>query len=269
MTFSEEFQPGIEAGKAAGPTGYFEALGVQFTSTILGALLAIAGIGGGGALWWFLVKPLAAENDTLAQELQTKEGELQQKQAADKTAKLQELEAQLVQEKRISSEVLNSYGKDKQMQTFLLDLNRILVSSDIKLVSYEPTPEKPEFIADETYGAVAKDKLKRQTFNVQFENMTYAQMESMLESLDLLQPLIVLRNFSSDISERATYIYDKNKLIPKTPTKLGVSFVVDALIAPTPEELAKHQAELAAAAAPPPAEGQPPAAPPPAEAPPQ
>lgn len=265
MTYSEEIQANPGSMGGAAPVGYFEALGVQFTSTVLGVLLAIAGIGGAGALWWFQVKPMMAEQDTLDQELQTKQTELQQKQASNQPNKLVELEAQLNQEKRIASEVLNAYGKEKQVQTFLLDFNRILTASNIQLVNYEPTPEQPAFIADTSYGAAAQNKLKYQTFNVAFEEMTYAQVDSMLENLDLLQPLIVLRNFSTTVSQRATYLYDKNKVTPKEPTKLSVSFVVDALLAPTPEELAKKQEEAAAAAA---AAAAPPAAAPPAAAPP-
>lgn len=267
MTYSEEFQPGIEANNSE-PTGYFEALGVQFTSTILGILLAVAGIAGAGALWWFKVKPAMAENEVLAGELQQKQGELQQKQASNSQNQIVELEAQLVQEQRIARDVLNSYGREKQVQTFLLDLNRILTASNIQLVSYEPTPSQPEFIDDVTYGEAAQNKLKRQTFNVEFEDMTYSQVESMLSNLDLLQPLVVLRNFSTQIAQRQSYLYTPNQLISQNPTKLGVSFVVDALIAPTPEELEAHQAELAAAAEGAPAEGVPPVEAP-VEAPPQ
>lgn len=259
MTYSEEIQanPGSVGGGA--PVGYTEFLGVQITSTVLGALLAIAGIGGAGALWWFQVKPLQEEQEILDQELQAKQGELQQKQASNQPNRLVELEAQLTQEKRIASEVLNAYGKEKQVQTFLLDFNRILTASNIQLVNYEPTPQQPAFIADTSYGTAAQNKLKYQTFDVAFEEMTYAQVDSMLENLDLLQPLIVLRNFSTTVSQRATYLYEQNRVTPREPTRLSVSFIVDALLAPTPEELAAKQEEAAAAAAPP-------AAAPPAEA---
>jgi type IV pilus assembly protein PilO len=250
MAYSEEFQTDL-AGDGAEPKGFFDAFGVEFTSTILGVMLAIAGIAGAGAIWWFLVKPVTTETETLQAELQQKEAELQQKQAAGSANQIAELEAQLVQEERIASEVINAYGKDKQIQTFLLDLNRILTASDIQLVSYEPTSPQPEFITDDVYGEAAINKLKRQTFNVSFENMTYAQVDSMLENLDLLQPLVVLREFSTDIAEPPSYLYTERELIPQTPTKLGISFVIDALIAPTPEELAARQEELAAEAAPP------------------
>lgn len=266
MTYSEELQPGAATANSE-PTGYFKAFEVEFTSTILGGLLAVAGIAGAGALWWFMVKPINAEIDTLEGELQQKSAELQQKKSANAANKIVELEAQLAQEERIASEVLNAYGQEKQVQTFLLDLNRILTASNIQLVSYEPETPQPQFIEDEVYGATAQNKLKRQTFNVAFENMTYPQVESMLENLDLLQPLIVLRNFSTSTAQRQSYLYTESELIPQNPTTLNVSFVVDALIAPTPEEIAARQAELAAAAAPPPAEGQAPpaegAAPPP------
>ncbi|MGB2924141.1 MAG: hypothetical protein WBB82_02460 [Limnothrix sp.] len=244
MTYSEEFQPGIEANNSE-PVGYFEALGVQFTSTVLGILLAVAGIAGAGALWWFLVKPSVAENEVLAGELQQKESELQQKQAANSQNKIAELEAEFVKEQRIATSVLNSYGQEKQVQTFLLDLNRVLTASNVQLVSYEPTPPQPEFITDESYGLAAQNKLKRQTFNVAFEDMTYAQAESMLSRLDLLQPLVVLRNFSTEVSERQSYLYTPNELISKSPAQLSVVFVIDALIAPTAEEIEARQAELA------------------------
>ncbi len=256
MAYSEEFQTDM-AGDGSEPQGFFNAFGVEFTSTILGALIAIAGIAAAGAIWWFFVKPISTETETLQAELQQKEAELQQKQAAGSANQIAELEAQLVQEERIASEVINAYGKDKQIQTFLLDLNRVLTASDIQLVSYEPTSPQPEFITDDTYGESAVNKLKRQTFNVSFENMTYAQVDSMLENLDLLQPLIVLREFSTDIAEPASYLYTERELIPQTPTKLGISFVVDALIAPTPEELEARQQELAAEAEAPPAEAPP------------
>ncbi|AFY40065.1 hypothetical protein Lepto7376_3916 [[Leptolyngbya] sp. PCC 7376] len=253
MAYSEEFQTDL-VGDGSEPKGFFNAFGVEFTSTIVGALLAIAGIAGAGAIWWFLVKPITAETETLQAELQQKQGELQQKKAAGSENKIAELEAQLVQEERIASEVINAYGKDKQIQTFLLDLNRILTASDIQLVSYEPTSPQPEFIADDSYGEEATNKLKRQTFNVSFEDMTFAQVDSMLENLDVLQPLIVLREFSTDIAQPPSCLYTESQLIPQNPTKLGVSFVVDALIAPTAEELQARQQELAAenAEAPPP-----------------
>jgi type IV pilus assembly protein PilO len=281
MTYSEEFKSDNSANQAE-PTGYFDAFGVQFTSTVLCFLMIIAGIGAAGALWWFLVKPIGAETQLLEEELQTKTAELQQKKASNNASKISELEGKLVQEQRIASEVINSYGKEKQVKTFLLDLSRILTASNIQLVSYSPTPSQPEFIEDDVYGESAKNKLKRQTFNVDFEDMTYAQAASMLENLDLLQPLVVLRNFSTNITQRQVYTYNNNQIVPKGPTKLDISFVIDALVAPTPEEIQKRQeevakaeAEAAAAAAPadgsappPPADGSaPPAAAPPAEPP--
>ena len=80
MAYSEEFQTDMAGGDE--PKGFFNAFGVEFTSPIVGAMLAIAGIIGAGAIWWFLVKPLTAENDTLQAELQQKQTELQQKKAS-------------------------------------------------------------------------------------------------------------------------------------------------------------------------------------------
>lgn len=246
MTYSEEFQTDL-ADDGGDQEGYFELFGVQFTSTIVGVMIAIAGVIGAGAIWWFLVKPITAETETIKADLQTKQGELQQKKGSSSGDRIAELEAQLIAEEQIAEEVINAYGQEKQIQTFLLDLNRILTASDIQLVSYEPTSPQPEFIEDATvYGEAAVNKLKRQTFNVSFEDMSYAQVDSMLESLDRLQPLIVLREFATEITQPPTYLYSETGLIPQAPTRLGVSFIVDALIAPTPEELAARQAELAA-----------------------
>lgn len=257
MTYAEEFrQTMTEMTMIGQEQGYFEAFGVQFTSKIIGAAIAIAGIGASGALWWFLVKPIQGETDTLRQDLQAKQAEFAEKGGGGLQEQIAQLEVQLANEQRIATEIFNAYGKDKQMQTFLLDFNRILTASNVQLTSYEPTPPKPEFITDAaTYGEAAVNKLKYQTFNVTFDNMTYPEAESILGSLDLLQPLLVLRNFSTTVAEPATFRFENGRLVTATQARLGVSFVVDALISPTPEELAQRQAELAAEAAP--AEGEP------------
>ncbi len=259
MTYAEEFrQTMTEMTMVGQEQGFFEAFGIQFTSKILGTMLAIAGIGASAGLWWFLVRPIQGEISTLEQELQTKQAELQEKGAGNIQEQIAQQEAELANEQRIATEILNAYGQDKQMQTFLLDFNRILTASNVQLTSYEPTPPKPEFITDAaTYGEAAQNKLKYQTFNVSFDNMTYTEAESMLMSIDVLQPLLVLRNFSTTVAEPATFRYENGRLVTQTQAQLGVSFVVDALIAPTPEELAARQAELAAEAeAAAPAEGE-------------
>ncbi|AMA08304.1 hypothetical protein [Picosynechococcus sp. PCC 73109] len=256
MTYAEEFrQTMTEMTMVGQEQGFFEAFGIQFTSKVLGTMLAIAGIGASAGLWWFLVRPIQGEISTLEQELQTKQAELQEKGAGNIQEQIAQREVELANEQRIATEILNAYGQDKQMQTFLLDFNRILTASNVQLTSYEPTPPKPEFITDAvTYGEAAQNKLKYQTFNVSFDNMTYTEAESMLTSIDVLQPLLVLRNFSTTVAEPATFRYENGRLVTQSQAQLGVSFVVDALIAPTPEELAARQAELAAEAAP--AEGE-------------
>lgn len=247
MTYSEEFQTDL-ADDSPDQEGYFEAFGVEFTSTIVGTLLAIVGVVGAGAFWWFLIRPIVVETEGLKLELQTRQGELQTKQAAGKGDQITALEAQLVEEERITEEVINAYGKDKQIQTLLIDLNRIFTASDIQLASYETESLQPEFIIEEEneYGPAAKDQLKLQTFEVSFENMTYAQVSSMLENIDLLQPLIVLREFSTAVSTEAKYSYSEAGLITQEPSSLEVSFIIDALVAPTPEEVEAHKQALAA-----------------------
>jgi type IV pilus assembly protein PilO len=259
MTYAEEFrQTMTEMTMVGQEKGFFEVFGVQVTSKILGVALAIAGIGASGALWWFLVKPIQGEIDTLRADMQAKEAELAQKGGADVQAQIVQKEIERQNEERIATEIFNAYGQDKQMETFLLDLNRVLTASNVQLTTYEPTPPKPEFITDAApYGEAAVNKLKYQTFNVSFANMTYGEAESMLRNLDLLQPLLVLRNFSTTTSEPARFRFENGRLVTLSAPRLNVAFVVDALIAPTPEELAQRQEELAAEAAP--AEGEAPA----------
>lgn len=237
MTYVEEFQPAVDEGNA-GPRGYFEAYGVEFTSTILGGVLLVFGILCAGLLWWFKAKPAWDTTATLEQSLQEKQATLSQLQNSDAQRQIAELEVELATEKRIATEILNAYGQDKQVKTFLLDLNRILTANSIQLVNYTPTTPNPVFIEDTSYGEAAQNKLKRQTFNVEFADMTYPQVEAMLASLDRMQPLVVLNDFSSVTNERPTYLFQQGRLIPQGPTRLQVNFSVDALIAPTAEELA-------------------------------
>ncbi|BAW96448.1 hypothetical protein NIES970_13760 [[Synechococcus] sp. NIES-970] len=259
MTYAEEFrQTMTEMTMVGQEQGFFEAFGVQFTSKIVGVMIAIAGIGLSGGLWWFLVKPIQGEVDTLTVTLREKEAELAQKGSGNLESQIAQLEVERQNEARIASDIFNAYGQDKQMETFLLDFNRVLTASNVQLTTYEPTPPKPEFITDAAaYGEAAVNKLKYQTFNVSFANMTYPEAESMLSNLDLLQPLLVMRNFSTTTSEPARFRFENGRLVTLAPPRLNVSFVVDALIAPTPEELAQRQEELAAEAAAASQEGQP------------
>ncbi|MEL7225499.1 MAG: hypothetical protein AAGL17_11720, partial [Cyanobacteria bacterium J06576_12] len=50
--------------------------GVEFTPTIIGILLALAGIGGAAYLFIKMVQPVAVQNDTLRTEISTKENDL-------------------------------------------------------------------------------------------------------------------------------------------------------------------------------------------------
>ena len=108
----------------------------------------------------------------------------------------------------------------------------------------------PGVLTDSSLGPALNNKLKRQTFNVEIEgNFNHAQ--SIIRRIELLQPLLILRNMDikyggEQISKTdPTVLYEFDPKNPELPvalktcqpdTVVTTSFKMDALLPLTPEE---------------------------------
>ncbi|MFO8039432.1 MAG: hypothetical protein R6U67_08275 [Sodalinema sp.] len=99
------------------------------------------------------------------------------------------------------------------------------------------TSDGYELVTDSSFGRQANGQLKRQTYDVQLEG-NFAQTRAILMQLEQLQPLLVLREFSST-QQTPTFIYDQNGLLPncQPEAKITTSFRLEALLPLSQEEL--------------------------------
>lgn len=248
--------------------------GIELSPAILGGLIALVGIGAAGYAFVKLVQPVAQANETLRQEIATKEGQLtsQQQQLADIAAVDAALDAAM--ERRRS--VYSLFASEETMDTLLLDINQRVESSNASLNGVRSqvqgrgippilveaklktfTPGEAAVISDGSLGEGVNGKLQRETYSVQFSG-DYAQTQSILRNLERLEPLLLIRDFSLTSGEPVaeTIIGAGGQVVVSPKTPIETSFQLDALMpvgdVDVPPEIAPPE--------PPPVEGE--AAPP-------
>lgn len=221
----------------AEPT-YPAAFGVTFTPVVSGILFAVVGLA--GALYLVLNQVLPAWNKY--QELRAnrtqKQDLVQQKESALK--RNQKVKTELAQAQQRKTEVLSLFANEKNLDTLLLDLNRVIESTNArtqqngvrsKLKRFVPVNQTAEIIADGSLGANVNGKLKRRMVTIEFD-APIEKTQSILRNIERLQPLLLVRDYES-------------KLLPSTildsvrrPTTITTSFQLQALIPVSPEEAA-------------------------------
>ncbi|USR92280.1 hypothetical protein NEA10_06035 [Phormidium yuhuli AB48] len=99
------------------------------------------------------------------------------------------------------------------------------------------TADGYELVTDGSFGRQANEQIKRQTYQVRMQG-NFAQTRTVLEQLERLQPLLVVRRFQSR-QETPTFIYDENGLLAncQPETSVTTSFKLEALLPLSQEEL--------------------------------
>lgn len=237
MTLSEEFVSYEE--EAVPAPSYPSAFGVTFTPPILGILFAVLGLVGGIYLLTNLVMPALQRHQELIDNQNQK-----QALVAQKTANLQQkekAEAELAQAKQQNKEVLTLFANEQTLDTLLLDLNRLVQSTNTgrntsaKLTKFVPANQSAELITDSSLGSEVNGKLKQRTVDVTFEG-TFEQTQSILRNIERLQPLLIVKNYQSTMAAVPTD--PKDKPVGGPPT-ISTSFKLQALIPASPQEAAQ------------------------------
>ncbi|MGB3296519.1 MAG: hypothetical protein WBB01_26335 [Phormidesmis sp.] len=244
--------------------------GIELSPAIIGGLIALVGVGMAGYAFVKLVQPVAQTNETLRQEIATKEGQLisQQQQLADIAAVDAALEAAMVRRRSVYS----LFANEETMDTLLLDINQRVESSNASLNGVRSqvqgrgippilveaklktfTPGEAAVISDSSLGEGVNGKLKRETYSLQFSG-DYAQTQSILRNLERLEPLLLIRDFSLTSGEPVaeTVIGPNGQVVASPKTPIETTFQLDALMpvgdVDTPPEIAPPE--------PPPVEGE-------------
>jgi type IV pilus assembly protein PilO len=144
------------------------------------------------------------------------------------------------QAKAKNAEVRGLFSTQKALDTLLLDLNRIIVSSNAQLQKFTPDYGMSGTLTDSSLGPELNNQLKRQVTDVAFEG-NFNQTLEIMRTIDRLQTVLVLRDFKMELKPATTG--------PGAgPTNIVTcSFKLYAYVPLTEEELAALQKQSAAA----------------------
>lgn len=263
-------EPGLEAAPA-----YPVVFGIALTPTIGGVALALAGLGIGAYVLLNLVQPEWQRNQELDSKVRDKQAQVQQLQ--NLTQQIEKAKGDLATVKKQREDVLSLFASEATLNTLVLDINRQVESRNANLatlrqaklatcpawvrqnladvekqagalvvraqmVKFAPDAKLSGIITDGSYGPLVNNKLKRQVASVTLRG-NFNQTQQIINSLERLQPLLVLKNLESKI-EKTSQLYEiKGNRVqylttcqPETP--ITTTFQLEALSPLTPEEMA-------------------------------
>lgn len=230
MTISGDFMPSDGRDFDSSPA-YPSVFGITLTPTVSGALIAVLGVGGAVYLLLNQVQPAWQNYQTLQAEVEQKQAEIAQQGDAKK--KLADAQKNLQQAEARRTEVYALFADERDLNTLLLDLNRLVNARQAKLVSFTPAPGPATVITDGSLGPEVNGKLKRKEITVNLEG-TYEQTQSIMRSIERLQPLMLVQNYNSqlDRSTQKVTVDQRGRLVPtsRPETNLKTSFKLQALV---------------------------------------
>lgn len=271
MTAGGDFIPGEAFDERP---EYPVVFGLRLTPVVTGSLLAVLGLLGAGALLFYFVLPEWEAYQQLRSQVEQTEGELQQ-QAAIKQ-QINAAKQGLEDAKQQRDDVLTLFANEASLDTLLLDLNRQVdarnadlsrrreqrlaqcpaavqqnitefegkvgpIATQARLKTFKPTADKSGVISDSSYGAQVNGKLKRQVANVELIG-NYEQTSAILQSIERLQPLLVIRNLSSEADTKSKGFVPLPGFPNCVPdTQITTKFRLEALLPLTAEDKANPQ----------------------------
>ena len=245
MTFAEDLldeEKGLDGD-------YPTAFGVTFTPMVVGISLGILGIVGFGYIHLNMTSKAKAEYQEVKTQLDQKQAKLDQMKKPGFDAKVAELKSELDDQKALKSRVIAMFTNQDDLETILIDLNNFIALNQGELLTYNPESQV-SLINDDSLGANVKGKLKRKGFTLDVKG-TYSQTQSILQDIERLQPLLMIKSYSSKVSEKPTAILTNNstELIPQDSAILTTNLKLDAILPLSQSELeaarkAEAQAQL-------------------------
>ncbi|MCM1981281.1 pilus assembly protein PilO [Lyngbya confervoides] len=216
---------------------YPVAFGVTLTPQVLGVLAAIGGVALAGYIGVQLVGPQLEQNQQAREAIAQKELDLSQKEAS--VRRLDELVASLNQVKDKREEVRELFSSQKALDTLLLDLNRVISTSNAQLMKFTPNYEASGVVADGSLGPELNYKLKRQVTDVSFQG-TFDQTLRIMQAIDRLQTVLVVQELKMEVGKNDDQSF-------QVEPEVSSSFQLYAYVPLTPEEAAaaQQQAEQA------------------------
>ncbi|MDX2240412.1 MAG: hypothetical protein NW224_07005 [Leptolyngbyaceae cyanobacterium bins.302] len=273
MTAGGDFIPGDQAFDET--PDYPSIFGLRLTPVVTGGLLAILGLAGAGALLYYLVLPEWETYQQLKTQVEQTESELEQQAAIRQ--QIDTAKKNLEEAKQQRDDVLTLFANEASLNTLVLDLNRQIdarnadlarrreqklsqcpavvqqnvaefeqkigpLATQARMKTFAPLPDKSGVINDSFYGAQVNGKLRREAATVELVG-NYDQTSAILQSIERLQPLLVIRDLSSTADEKSKGFVGFPGFSGCVPdTQITTKFQLEALLPLSAADRANPQA---------------------------
>jgi hypothetical protein len=252
MTYTQDYSTTTIIDDFGSESNYPTAFGITFTPKVSGIALGLLGLLGAGYVLMNFFMPALGKYLELKLDEATKQEQVNQQTQATLQQKLQEAEGRLQQAENRRTTVLDLYASSEDLKTLLLDINALIQSRDLDFINFLPQGD-PVVIGDDSLGAGAKNKLKRQTYQLTLKG-PFGNTHNLIRDLERLQPLILIKDLKADLVQTQIPVNlvqsgSQAELKPEVDDTLNTSMTLDVLLPLTPEE-------IAALAPPPPPPGE-------------
>ena len=239
MTLAEDFLSDDDQSLGA---DYPEVFGITFTPVISGIALAVVGIAGAIYIYMNMVAPAKENYKQVQTQVTEKQGQLDRIKSGDLEEQLTNLNKQLAEKKALKSKVTALFTNAEDLETLLLDINSFVAARGAKMINYRPD-NQITVIQDGSLGNQVNGKLKRKGISLEIEG-SYSQTQAILNDLERLQPLLMVKDYSSQVSKKAPVVVSvgQKALIPTQPTQLKTRLNIDAILPLSQQELLEARA---------------------------
>lgn len=234
MTLAEDF---LSDDEQSLDSDYPEVFGITFTPVIMGIALAVVGIAGAIYIYLNMVAPAKESYKQVQTQVAEKQGQLDQIKSGDLNQKITNLNEQLEDKKAIKSKVIALFTNANDLETILIDISNFVAARGATMINYSPDSQI-SVIQDGSLGDAVNGKIKRKGISLEIEG-TFSQTQAILNDLERLQPLLIVQDYSSQVSEQAPVVLSVSQkaLIPTKAPQLTTRLNIDAILPLSQQEL--------------------------------
>ena len=195
---------------------------------LIGIGVGILGLLGAAYLGWFQIRPALDKKAELEQKLAELELQIQQGATLDQQIEQANREKAIAEEQK--ARVTALFADEKNLDTLLLDINRIVESRQASMSRFQPSQGGPELITDGSLGELVNGKLKRQEIQMEFTG-TFEETRSVLLTMERLQPLLVVKRFRTQADRSTQEVrFDRGQIAISGAPELTTSLTIEALL---------------------------------------
>ncbi len=241
MNSTGEFKT-IEGTQSQDTAQKTQIFGITITPLVGGILLGLVGLGAFWYIWSSMVTPAMENKKKLEEDRAQKQGQLQQLKSGEVDKRIRETQAELERERQLEPQVFGMFSDENSLDTMLLDLQGSIEANQAELVSFQPDAAGTSVVADGSLGELVNNRLKRKTNTVTITG-TFGQTLGVIQDIERLQPLLLIKDFQTQVSESPRYVYRQGQISVQGDTILTTTFKIDAILPQDPADLPQPEPE--------------------------